>query len=46
MCKKPLTGGVSTSLLFSVFEAWYVSEHRDAKKLNPEWIQVVTQLTY
>ena len=32
-------GGISTSLLFSVFEAWYVSEHRDAKKLNPDWIQ-------
>ena len=34
-----LTGGISTSLLFSVFEAWYVSEHRDAKRLNPDWIQ-------
>ena len=39
MCIIPSIGGISTSLLFSVFEAWYVSEHRDAKKLNPDWIQ-------
>ena len=39
MLKNLSTGGISTSLLFSVFEAWYVSEHRDAKRLNPDWIQ-------
>jgi hypothetical protein len=26
-------GGISTSLLFSVFESWYVRQHRDVEKL-------------
>lgn len=31
-------GGVSTSLLFSVFESWYVKEHVDVQKLDPKWL--------
>ena len=27
------SGGVSTSLLFSVFESWYVREHSDGARL-------------
>jgi len=30
-----LLGGISTSLLFSVFESWYVSQHVEALKLDP-----------
>ncbi|TRY79466.1 hypothetical protein TCAL_08927 [Tigriopus californicus] len=33
-----IMGGVSTSLLFSVFESWYVKEHVDVQKLNPKWL--------
>jgi MFS family permease len=32
-----LTGGVATSLLFSVFEAWMVYEHT-SRGFDPEWI--------
>lgn len=33
-----LLGGISTSLLFSVFESWYVKEHLDVHRLNPDWL--------
>jgi hypothetical protein len=32
------SGGISTSLLFSVFESWYVKQHNNMDKLDPEWI--------
>ncbi|KAF8786992.1 molybdate-anion transporter-like [Argiope bruennichi] len=35
-----LLGGVSTSLLFSVFESWYVSEHIQNYDFPQEWISV------
>lgn len=31
-------GGVATSILFSTFEAWYVSEHSERNKFPAEWI--------
>ncbi len=33
-----LLGGVSTSLLFSVFESWYVGQHLEKHDLPPEWM--------
>ncbi len=30
-----IIGGVSTSLLFSVFESWYVAQHLEHLKVNP-----------
>ncbi|KAL9656256.1 hypothetical protein ABK040_007871 [Willaertia magna] len=33
-----LTGGISTSILFSSFESWMVSEHQNNFKFPPEWI--------
>ncbi|GFR19051.1 molybdate-anion transporter [Trichonephila clavata] len=35
-----LLGGISTSLLFSVFESWYVSEHIQSYDFPREWISV------
>ncbi|GFX32197.1 molybdate-anion transporter, partial [Trichonephila clavipes] len=35
-----LLGGISTSLLFSVFESWYVSEHIQNYDFPREWISV------
>eukprot|EP00062_Callorhinchus_milii_P025011 gi/632985529/ref/XP_007909732.1/ PREDICTED: molybdate-anion transporter [Callorhinchus milii] len=31
-------GGLSSSLLFSAFEAWYVHEHVESHDFPPEWI--------
>ncbi|KFQ00848.1 Major facilitator superfamily domain-containing protein 5, partial [Leptosomus discolor] len=33
-------GGLSTALLFSAFEAWYVHEHVERHDFPPEWIAV------
>lgn len=33
-----LVGGISTSLLFSVFESWYVAQHLEHLKLPKEWM--------
>lgn len=33
-----LLGGISTSLLFSVFESWYVCQHLEKLKLPKEWM--------
>ena len=33
-------GGISTSLLFSSFDAWYVHEHSQTHQFPPEWIQL------
>jgi len=33
-----ILGGVSTSLLFSVFESWYVNQHLHQEKLPREWM--------
>lgn len=33
-----LLGGISTSLLFSVFESWYVAQHLEHLKLPKEWM--------
>ncbi|XP_013382077.1 molybdate-anion transporter [Lingula anatina] len=33
-------GGVSNSLLFTAFEAWYVHEHMETHDFPKEWIQV------
>lgn len=35
-----LLGGISTSLLFSVFESWYVYEHVQKYDFPKEWISV------
>ncbi|GIX90779.1 molybdate-anion transporter [Caerostris darwini] len=35
-----LLGGISTSLLFSVFESWYISEHIQNYDFPKEWISV------
>ena len=34
-----IVGGISTSLLFSAFDAWYVHEHTQTNEFPPEWIQ-------
>ncbi|XP_054280671.1 molybdate-anion transporter-like [Macrosteles quadrilineatus] len=31
-------GGISTSILFSTFEAWYINEHINHHNLPPEWL--------
>ncbi|KAJ1635500.1 hypothetical protein T492DRAFT_965796 [Pavlovales sp. CCMP2436] len=36
-------GGISTSLLFSAFEAWLVSEHR-ARKFPEQWLERIFSL--
>ena len=33
-------GGISTSLLFTSFDAWYVHEHTQVHEFPPEWIEV------
>ncbi|XP_046405571.1 molybdate-anion transporter-like isoform X2 [Ischnura elegans] len=33
-------GGISTSMLFSCFEAWYVHEHVEARGFPSEWVPV------
>ncbi|XP_014275766.1 molybdate-anion transporter [Halyomorpha halys] len=33
-----ILGGISTSILFTTFEAWYVNEHLNFYKLPPEWL--------
>eukprot|EP00794_Sanderia_malayensis_P016715 gene16715-18409_t len=33
-----IVGGISTSLLFSAFDAWYVHEHSQTNQFPPEWI--------
>ncbi|XP_015909731.1 molybdate-anion transporter [Parasteatoda tepidariorum] len=35
-----LLGGISTSLLFSVFESWYVYEHVQVYDFPKEWISI------
>ena len=35
-----ILGGVATSLLFSAFEAWYVTEHVEKNDFPKEWIDV------
>ena len=40
-------GGISTSLLFSAFDSWYVHEHVQTNEFPPEWIQVTfTKATF
>lgn len=33
-------GGISTSILFSTFEAWYINEHINHLSLPPEWLNI------
>lgn len=33
-------GGISTSILFSTFEAWYINEHINHFNLPPEWLNI------
>lgn len=33
-----ILGGVSTSLLFTAFDAWYVYEHSQSHDFPPEWV--------
>lgn len=40
LCTGRVLGGVSTSLLFSAFDAWYVSEHTQSYQFPPEWLEV------
>ncbi|KAG8238616.1 hypothetical protein J437_LFUL017743 [Ladona fulva] len=35
-----ILGGISTSMLFSSFEAWYVHEHVEARGFPPDWVPV------
>ncbi len=35
-----IIGGISTSLLFSAFDSWYVHEHSQTHEFPPEWIQL------
>jgi MFS family permease len=40
-------GGVSTSILFTTFEAWYLNEHLNFFKMPPEWLNVTfTKATF
>lgn len=39
ICGKIL-GGISTSILFTTFEAWYLNEHLNFYKLPVEWLNV------
>lgn len=42
-----LLGGISTSLLFSVFESWYVYEHVQKYDFPKEWISITfSQATF
>jgi len=34
-----ICAGIATSLLFSVFESWYIRQHRDVAKLPTEWME-------
>merc|ERR1719483_355963 len=38
-------GGVSTSILFSTFESWYVYEHTERHAFPAEWIGITFSLT-
>ena len=40
-----ILGGVSTSILFSTFESWYVYEHSERHGFPPEWIGITFSLT-
>lgn len=40
LCIGRVLGGVSTSLLFSAFDAWYVYEHTHSYQFPPEWLEV------
>lgn len=33
-----ILGGISTSLLFTAFDAWYVYEHTQSNDFPPEWV--------
>lgn len=35
-----ICGGISTSILFSTFEAWYINEHMNHFNLPPEWLNM------
>lgn len=35
-----ICGGISTSILFSTFEAWYINEHMNHYNLPPEWLNI------
>jgi len=40
-------GGISTSILFTTFEAWYINEHLNFYKLPPDWLNVTfTKATF
>ncbi|XP_072045202.1 LOW QUALITY PROTEIN: molybdate-anion transporter-like [Amphiura filiformis] len=42
-----ILGGVSTSLLFSAFEAWYVHEHIETHDFPTEWLPITfTRATF
>lgn len=42
-----ILGGISTSILFTTFEAWYVNEHLNFYKLPPEWLNMTfTKATF
>jgi len=40
LCIGRVLGGVSTSLLFSAFDAWYVYEHTQSYQFPAEWLDV------
>ncbi|KAK9503953.1 hypothetical protein O3M35_010403 [Rhynocoris fuscipes] len=42
-----ILGGISTSILFTTFEAWYVNEHLNFYKLPAEWLNTTfTKATF
>ncbi|XP_057290887.1 molybdate-anion transporter-like [Hydractinia symbiolongicarpus] len=40
LCVGRILGGVSTSLLFSAFDAWYMYEHTQTYQFPSEWLDV------
>ena len=40
-----ILGGVSTSILFSTFESWYVHEHSERHGFPSEWIGTTFSVT-
>ena len=40
-----ILGGISTSILFSTFESWYVYEHSERHRFPTEWIGMTFSIT-
>ena len=40
LCTGRILGGISTSLLFSAFDSWYVYEHTQTYQFHSEWMDI------